>query len=135
MFRYIIFFINSKDEITNIKVEENITENQDTFTFEPSYIPEGYELASTNEDGDFISQFYMNNNEDTIIINQISIDSFSGIDTEDAEYAAIEINDTDGFYATKNGTTQLYFSTEHYSYLIISSLDISELVKIAKSIQ
>ena len=129
------FFINSKDEITNVQVNETTSEAQNNSSFEPSYLPEGFELASTNEDGDFFSQFYMNNNEDTIIINQNSSEGFFGIDTENAEYDSIKINNSNGFYSEKNGTTQLYFYTEYHSYLIISTLDITELVKIANSIQ
>ena len=134
------FLINTGDEITNIQVDDAEIENQgdtniNTSSFEPAYIPLGFELVSTNETGDLVSQLYMNENEDTLVINQHPIDSNIGIDTESADYKNIQISDKDGFCSVKNRITQLYFSTEQNSYLIISSLDISELIKIASSIK
>ena len=57
------------------------------------------------------------------------------MDTENAEYGEIMINESRGFYSTKNGSTNLVFTKNGYAYSIIASLDLSEIIKIAKNIK
>lgn len=132
------FFINKQEEITDIKINDELSPNDEeiktSHTIEPSYLPEGFELTKTEEFGTGFFKYYNSAEGNSIIIQQHAIGSDLSIDTENAEYGSIDINEHEGFYSIKNGSTQLVFSTNEQVYLIIAELDISEVFRIAKSI-
>ncbi len=138
-FRVPVFnlFIKDNDESTDISVGKedpahiSTQENANA----PIYIPAGYELSSTEEYADITKHIYTNADGGYIIIGKYGLGSYIGFDTEDAENKKVDINGYEALYSIKKGLIFLSFRTEEYAYLIDSSADVSEVIKIAESIK
>ncbi len=132
------FFINTKEEITDIKINDELSpyeeEVETSHASEPTYLPEGFKLTTMEEFGEGFINSYYNSVGNSIIIYQLDIDSDLAVDTENAKYGSVEINGHEGFYSIKNGSSQLVFTTDDYAYWIIADLVILDVIKIAESI-
>ena len=129
-------FTYTEEKITDIEFIDNQS-NVEGVSFEDcfEYVPEGFELASEEIDGLDASLIYTNMDEESIFIDMYYGGSSLGVDTENAEYGEIIINESKGFYSTKNGSANLVFTKNEYVYSIIANLDLSEIIKIAENIK
>jgi hypothetical protein len=136
-FRVPVFnlFVNANDEATDISVGKDMpgTAPQE-FASKSIYMPAGFELTSTEEYAETIRYIYSNAEGRSIIISRYSLGSYFGIDTEDAETGQVDINGSEALYSIKNGVTLLTFKTDEYAYKIEASVELPEVVEIAKSL-
>lgn len=134
-FRVPVFnlFIKDNDESTDVSVTPN--ESAPEYETKTLYVPAGYELTSTEDLVDTAKSIYSNAEGTSILINRYSLGGSFGIDTEDAETGQVDINGFEALYSIKNGLTSLTFRTEEYAYLVQAPIELSEVIKIAESIQ
>lgn len=128
-------FVNTKEKITTIEVDEGQTSDNNSFADLFEYIPDGYEMMSEDNQDNTTSFIFTNGNGDSIFIDILNKEHSAGVDTEDAEYNEIMTNAFQGFYSIKNGTTNLVFIKNNYTYLILGSIDLEEIIKIAENIK
>lgn len=128
-------FVNTKEKITTIEVNQDQISDDNSFKDSFGYIPDGYEMMSEDSQDNTTSFIFTNDNGDSIFIDIFNKEHSAGVDTEDAEYNEIMINAFQGFYSIKNETTNLVFIKNNYTYLILGSIDLEEIIKIAENIK
>lgn len=115
-----------------VKVIENVSD------FEIGYVPSGMELASSEEEHDFLRYMYTSSDSEYLQISIHSNDSteYAG-DIELSEYDSIMINDINGyiFYNPDERLGSVFFEKSNYSVMISCILEKSELIKVAESIK
>ncbi len=131
----------AKDEL--IKVAENITSkksNDKTITSDDlniGYIPEGFELTSSDEKSGHREYMYTSDNGDYIIVG-IYDSKYSdvGVDSENTEYEVISVNGQEAhlLYDENDRGGTLLFGNNEYYVSIMALTDKSELIKIAENI-
>ncbi len=133
---FLNLFVNTEEKIMDIKIEEGETYDEDnSLAGLFGYIPEGYELTSEDNQNQATTLIYINKKGESIFIKRFDSEGNLGVDTENADYGELLINDDIGFYSTKNGLTTLVFSKNEYAYYISASIDLSEIIKISKNIK
>lgn len=128
-------FVNTKEKITTIEADQGQPSDKNSFADLFEYIPNGYELMSEDNQDNTASFIFTNGNGDNIFIDMFNKEHSAGVDTEDAKYNEIMINNFQGFYSIKNGTTNLVFIKDNHTYLILGSIDLEEIIKIAENIK
>lgn len=133
---FLNLFVNTEEEITDIEYEEDQASDEGSSQSDLfGYIPDGYELTVEDVQEQAATFIYFNENEEKLLIRRYYGEGSSGIDTENADYNEISINDYQGFYSTKHGITTLVFTKNGYAYFIQAYIDLSEIVKIAENIK
>ena len=113
---------------------------QDSATglYTPSYLPEGFYVASYFEEQDFVQMILQGNNEEDYIIINISADrSKLLIDSEDlSEGKQVIINEGLGELSEKNKVTTLFWMNKEKNLMAVmtTNLEEDEAIKIAESI-
>lgn len=131
----------AKDEL--IKIAENITAKQSddkTITSDDlniGYIPEGFELTSSDERSGHREYMYTSDNGDYITIG-IYDSKYSdiGVDSENTEYEVISVNGREAhlMYDENDRCGVLLFGNSEYYVSIMALTDKSELIKVAENI-
>ncbi len=131
----------AKDEL--IKVAENITSkksNDKTITSDDlkiGYIPEGFELTSSDESSGHREYMYTSDNGDYITVG-IYDSKYSdvGVDSENTEYEVLSVNGQEAhlMYDENDRCGVLLFGNSEYYVSIMALTDKSELIKIAENI-
>lgn len=113
--------------------------NEDDYLYaEYSYIPEGYEVASTSKTRLSQKIIYQNDCYQIVIKSVVNSDSALGIDTENAETGEREVGNYGGYYSITESSIILVWSTGKYNHIITADLNgdiitLDEVVKIAES--
>lgn len=133
---FLNFLVHIEEEITDIELnkQQDMMEGE-SYEEEFGYIPEGFELESEEIQGQDVKLLFKNENEEIISIRIYQDDSDIRFDTEESEYHEIMINGQQGFYSTKNGFTNLVFIKQEHAFLIATSIDLTEVMKIAENIK
>lgn len=120
---------------------ENENEPQDIEIFyNPTYIPDEYELIEENIREGSYSLLYKNKDEKKLVIYQHIIKSYNEFDTEIINYETIEHNGISYYYFKNNNnnsnkTNILTWFDSQYQFQIYASLPLDELLKIAEHIE
>ena len=105
----------------------------------PSYIPEGFELETTDVDSDSIFNIYENEDGDFVVFSQCHISNlnFSSDNELIVESELIYLNGVQEamYKRRKRIDTSIYFKFENYFFRINSTLPKEELIKVAESIE
>lgn len=119
---------------------ENKNEPQivDTF-YSPTYIPDGYELETVENNNGFHHMLYKNKEGKEIIIYQNFIKIYNEIDTETTNYKTVEWNGIKYYYlddSIKNSKKIIitWFDSQ-YQFQIYGHLPVDELLQIADSME
>ena len=102
------------------------------------YIPDGFELTSSNEDSDLREYVYATVDEKILIVGLYSSETADvGVDIEDVTFEEITINDDQAFlsYNESFGVGTLVVGNSKYMIVISGELEKSELIKIAENIK
>ena len=124
------------EKFTNIFFNESRS-SQDTadgFTiYEPTYIPEGFELVNKNIDGLILLEYEKGN--DFISYSQQCLENVSmHINTEGVELEELEFKGLPAKYYSNQGVQNLLWYDDEYMYMVSSTLDRDIVFKIAESI-
>lgn len=136
--------ISPQDRFTNVKVaphQPGMFIDADLYTwdhcFAPTYLPEGYELASCN---DMVNLLFVSYEKDGKYIDFTQ--SLSGsqsavhVDSENAQITRpIMIGYSEGIYNLKDGETSIVWQVGESMLGLLSNEDTEEVIKIAESIQ
>jgi hypothetical protein len=130
------FITEVYEKFTNIFFNESRS-SQDTadgFTiYEPTYIPEGFELVNKNIDGLILLEYEKGN--DFISYSQQCLENVSmHINTEGVELEELEFKGLPAKYYSNQGVQNLLWYDDEYMYMVSSTLDRDIVFKIAESI-
>lgn len=107
--------------------------------FEPSYVPEGFELTDTVQQHYLISYEYENAESDSFNI-LISVSNHSvSLSAENSEIESIYINDSEAFYFCQHSEGYkdwhyVVFEKDGYAVYIDGCISKDEIIKVAESI-
>ena len=130
------FITEVYEKFTNIFFNESRS-SQDTadgFTiYEPTYIPEGFELVNKNIDGLILLEYEKGN--DFISYSQQCLENVSmHINTEGVYLEELEFKGLPAKYYSNQGVQNLLWYDDEYMYMVSSTLDRDIVFKIAESI-
>ncbi len=103
--------------------------------YEPSYIPEGYELVERNVSGTYIKYKYSNGNGEDVSYMQVCADSDRKIifDTEDEKVYCGEINGKQYNYSIRKELIKIVWQEHDYVFQLLG-YDLDELIKMMTSL-
>ena len=102
--------------------------------YEPTYIPDGFELAVDDLVGGIgYTQGYVKGKKD-IWFSQNTINATISIDSENMKRETVVIQGYEGQMNSKKGETILVWATDEYIFEISSSLGKEEVLKVAESV-
>lgn len=125
------------EELTSIVTHSDDNADHDTLVFaSPSYIPKGYSILEQTSSEYKHSIIYSDESGTEIYYLQKLLSQSEFIfDSEDVEPKEINISGSVGYLIINKGVTQLYWYDNFNTYILISSLDELEVIKMAESIQ
>lgn len=132
------FFAEVYEKFTQVLFEDDspsppVTELEKRM---PMYIPNGYVMESETHLGFWYKSIYVNKSGNTLRYSQRFKESVEvQADTEDIQYTNVLIGDYQGVMYNNKGFNYVIFSDGKYTYTISSDTIVSELIKIAESIQ
>ena len=135
--RVLNMFIDTKEKLTDIDIFNDKERPPESISSieEPTYVPIGYELTSTEEYSNQTTLIYENASGSSLVIRINKGDVKISVDTEDADYGEIIINGYEAFYSHKKGMTVLVVKRLDSSYSIVGEVNLEEARKIAESIK
>lgn len=148
--RFFNMMLDVKEEYTAITYETEDTEVgrddlslEDTITdqgtlegnYYPTYIPEGYVEVERKVHDKFVFVMYLDDQDNSIIFDQSSLNGGIQIDTEDAVVTYPEINGIEGIMAEEDGNIILVWHNNEYSLSIIGVMDRATALNMAESIE
>jgi hypothetical protein len=108
-------------------------------SYMPTYLPEGYELHSSNTIGNSLMIIYMNEAGHRIIFEQKPTDSGTAlIDNENTDFSEIELGGKTAYLFNVNDENEmrvLIWQSNGYVFQLTSQLSPDEMVKIGASIR
>lgn len=124
------------EEYTSIRFEsEEGVSDRSLIEVNPEYIPEGFSILEKDLDDYGNRIIYRNTNDEEIIYDQMLISNGQIIfDTEGVEVETMELGDQKITYFTNKGVSQIYWNDDLYMYTFHSTIDMEELIEMAKSI-
>lgn len=139
------FVIQMFDKSSLIKMDDfyskNENEPQDVdIYYNPTYIPNGYELEREKLNVGFHSLLYKNIDGTKIKVYQTLIKTYNQIDIETGNYELIKNNGMNYYYLENNDrnskeeSTIIWFDSQ-YQFQIIADVSLEELLKIAESME
>jgi len=132
------FFTEVYEKFTQIFVTDDTPDTPD-LVFEPhapTYIPEGYTISDEQLFDSHYQIVYVNADGDRIRFVQEwkgNIDITA--DTEGIQHMSFAFETFEGISYTNKGKTFLIFTDSEYEFAIAATLNVEELMKIAKSIE
>ncbi len=124
------------EEFTSIifKSKENIKDGK-LIPVVPEYIPKGFFILEEKTNDHICSVIYVNTDNEEIFYEQRMLSHGEVLlDTENIEVETMEIGNQSIVLFTNKGINQIYWSDDSYTYTLISSIDIEEIIEMAKSI-
>ena len=115
---------------------ENDVKKIESF-YMPTYLPEGYKIASESYHESSFSVVWENEENKIIFYQRILSNSSIIIDTEDATYDSLYIDEQKVYYALKNHQYSFFWENDVYSFQLQCSDTIprEEIEKIISNIQ
>jgi hypothetical protein len=131
------FITEVYEKFTHIFFEESRSPQDaaDEFTiYEPTYIPEGFELVNKNIDGLVLLEYEKGN--DFISYSQQRLENVSMyINTEGVELEELEFKGLPAKYYSNQGVQNLIWCDDAYMYMVSSTLDRDTVFRIAESVE
>ena len=132
------FFARVYETFTQIFVVKDTTNSSVLPPFvpcAPTYVPEGYEVSSVQTVERHQRIRYVNESGRRISFTQSRSSNISiTIDTEGVDYTEIRIGDYEGITYSNKGTNAVVFTDNTYLYILSSTIDRAELIKMAESL-
>lgn len=116
------------------KNEEDIAHTKVKNYYLPEYIPHGFKLDSINYIDNIKTMIYVNTNNKEIIFRQGPNGVSFRVETENAIVGDVNIVGCSGVTISKEGANTLFWYNDEYSFLLTSSIEQKELIKIAESL-
>lgn len=140
------FIVEIQEEYTKIEVKDNNDDLLDDISnvniqdwddlYLPTYIPKGFSPSITEDTSKMINIHYSNTVGDTVIFSQYKeIGTDLKIDTQDADTEVIIIQGEEGILAEKDGDNSIVWHNHESAFIIRSTIDKEELIKMAESIE
>lgn len=126
--KFTSMFVSSDSQVVTILPED----------IQVTYLPEGYQLKQYSND-DATSLFeYTNNQAQNLLIQVLSIHNCRQIDfdNEHSDYYTVKFDDTSALWIQNEyETTMLVYEKDDFLFYISGSVDLSQLIQIARGIQ
>ena len=101
----------------------------------PGYIPEGFTILEQETDDYWNRIIYSNENDEEISYDQMIISNSETLfDTEGVKVKTMKIKKQEINFFTNKGVSQIYWNDDSNVYMLISTIDQEELIKVAKSV-
>ena len=128
-----------EDKYVSVKLEEY--DDSDIFNmylnnvYAPTYIPDGYQIASFSNGTSVMGIDYINDEEKSITFMVFNSSGSSNIDTENADLIqSIRINGIEGILVKKNEDITISWVNDNKAFTIYAQISEIEITKIAESI-
>ncbi|NMA85810.1 MAG: DUF4367 domain-containing protein [Tissierellia bacterium] len=116
------------------KDEEDIIRAKTKDYYLPEYIPHGFKLDSISYIDKIKTIVYTNSINGEIIFRQGPNGTSFRVDTENSKVGDVNIGGWAGLAVSKKGSNTLFWHNDEYSFLLTSSIEKKELIKIAESL-
>ncbi|WIV13506.1 DUF4367 domain-containing protein [Proteiniborus sp. MB09-C3] len=136
LFNTIINIFEKFSEIRYENVDKGVDRIEDNTFYAPEYVPDGFNIEK--EDINFFGQLiiYKNKNGEEIVFEQYKLEHRNMIiDTEGTELEPISIKKFEGYFYSNKGTNNIFWDDGYCGFIISSSINKQEIIKIAKSIK
>ncbi|HCL01521.1 MAG TPA: hypothetical protein DHW61_03755 [Lachnoclostridium phytofermentans] len=135
--RFFEFITQVCEELTSIVIHSDENAGHDTLALVfPTYVPDGYSILKQTSSEYKNSIIYCNESGAEIYyLQKLSSQSEFIFDSETVEPKEIAIGTHKGYIFINKGVTQIYWYDNFNVYSLIGSLDESEIIKMAESIQ
>lgn len=127
--------INVYDKFIEL-IAGNNAKTEITELYEPTWLPDGYELESVQSNMPTRKTIIWKNNECDIVFEQ-STSSFSSLDNENSQYNTYQINDLDIHYSFKYNTYNMvwYYNDYLFNLSCSDSIKFDDIIRIIDSIE
>ena len=131
------WMLDVHDEYTNVGTETKYTDETVVFTAtRPSYVPDGYSVAESEEYAATNMIRYENGEGKIIEFDQVRAEDMSFlVDTEDAVTGTVTTGDVSYHTIEKGERCFIYWTDEIYAYTILGWERKAELLKMAESVK
>ncbi len=100
-----------------------------------AYVPDGFVAVNVHEDDNSLIIVLENMSHETIWFERHIGGGGLTLDSENAEFAPVEVNGLTGFISVKNDERILILNDEHCSFVLKSTIDKESLIKMAENIK
>ena len=133
------FVIEFFEKFASFTVKQNPQIPAELIATEPTYIPDGFfKVSTTKNDFQNIILYRNSNGEEFFFKQQCLSATTGGVDTENATFRPIIINEREGIISLKDDHGVIKFSTDRYLFTVVFTVvDIlteEDLINIAESI-
>ena len=135
-------FIMNTYEKFSVMIFGNDQEQPDKFPvnieeyYEPAFLPEGFELKSSEDARKFYQLEYGNNEGDLVYCSQFVIKTNRiTVNTEGADFEYIEVNGHTGIYFSNEGYQYLVWNDERYGFNVNGTVSKELILEIADSLR
>ncbi|MGF7060271.1 DUF4367 domain-containing protein [Brassicibacter mesophilus] len=136
LFNTIINIFEKFSEVRYEGVDKSADKIEDNTFYAPKYMPTGFNTEK--EDINFFGQLiiYKNKNGEEIVFEQYKLENRKMImDTEGTELESMNINGFEGYFYSNKGINNIFWDDGYYGFVISSSINKEEIIKIAESIK
>lgn len=113
---------------------ENVTIEWENYYF-PTYMPEGFYVASIREVEEIKEINFINENNEYIVFSQAPNGTDFNLDTEDGIKTELVINNRKAVLTEKEERNILFWNNEEFSFYLVSRLEAEKLQIIAESLE
>ena len=103
--------------------------------YEPTIVLDGYRESERLLREKRMAVYYVHEENPEYSFQQMTVDFWSGYNTEDISYEDVNINEYQGIFYEKNGQTHLQWQQDGYIFEIIGEQSIVELKRMAASVK
>jgi len=137
---FLNLFHDVNKDSTTIRVEDKVVDYQ-AFSdktqglYLPTYVPEGYSVASLERMDPFYRVTFVDNKSSNILFYTLLDGTSLGVDSEDANVENLSISDIPAQYFEKGDVHHLVFKCAEQVFLVKCTLPKDEMVRIAESMK
>ena len=100
----------------------------------PGTIAEGYKETDRSEQSKYINIFYENDGDGWYQYRQVTVEWNTFLDTEEGDWASLNIGQYPGVYIDKGETGNLWWFDYTYAYQLVGNLSEEEMIAVAESL-
>ncbi len=135
---FVNFVLSVGDGFSSVDIVGNQNQPEvpeDMETFLPAYVPDGFQLSSSDSDNSFFMVSYTNEAESYYSILFYRSARSSALDTEDADVEQREINGYPAIVIRENEQTIVEWFPDGHEYFITGTVPLEEILHMIDSIE
>lgn len=131
------FMMDVQESFTEVGIKDEQKNEIDlvrTQVYTPDYLPKEFHQTEQTKDSLFVSTTWENQEGEIISLTEFDEASNTQIDTENAETKEVKIKGQEGLAVKKKGTYNIVWSVDDKYFVLTTTLNESESIKIANSV-